>query len=309
MEGVKEAIVTELHKPTRKNYPRRKTILKGIDDLWQIDLVEVQPLARFNRGFKYLLTVIDGFSKYAWVEPVKNKTGQSVSTALNNIFKKSSRSPKNIQSDNGKEFYNSFFQNLMKKRGINHYSTYTTKKAAIVERFNRTLKTMMWRTFSLRGNYKYLDILPNILEKYNHSVHMTTGYRPTDVKSSQDEKIITDKLYSSTNIINIKKPKYKAGDFVRISKHKSIFAKGYTPNWSAEIFKIVKVNKTRPVTYILDDMKGQPILGSFYEQEINKTKHPNVYLVEKVLKKKGDKLYVKWLGLNEKSWIRKNDVI
>lgn len=105
--------------------------------------------------------------------------------------------------------------------------------------------------------------------------------------------------------------RFQVGDFVRISKYKGIFEKGYTPNWSTEVFKIRKVQNTNPTTYLLQDSKGQIILGTFYAQEINKTKHPDVYLVEKVLKRKGNKVYIKWLGLprSENSWIDKNNVL
>ncbi|KAK5647231.1 hypothetical protein RI129_002123 [Pyrocoelia pectoralis] len=106
-----------------------------------------------------------------------------------------------------------------------------------------------------------------------------------------------------------KKHRFNVGDVVRISKYKSIFAKGYTSNWSSELFKIAKLQVTNPVTYLLEDMKGKPILGGFYEQELQKVKYPDVYLVEKVLRRKNDKVYVKWWGLNENSWIDKNNIV
>ncbi|KAK5639114.1 hypothetical protein RI129_000458 [Pyrocoelia pectoralis] len=106
-----------------------------------------------------------------------------------------------------------------------------------------------------------------------------------------------------------KKHRFNVGDVVRISKYKSIFAKGYTSNWSSELFKIAKLQVTNPVTYLLEDMKGKPILGGFYEQELQKVKYPDVYLVERVLRRKNDKVYVKWWGLNENSWIDKNNIV
>ena len=104
-----------------------------------------------NKGYKFLLTVIDTFLKYAWVVPLKNKTALAVTNAMESIFK---RIPKNLQTDDGKEFFNTHFSKIMANHHINHYSTYSVLKASIVERFNRTLKSMMWKEFSASGSYK-----------------------------------------------------------------------------------------------------------------------------------------------------------
>lgn len=304
---IKDVIVKELHKPARRKYPRRKTVLKGIDDLWQIDLVEMLPYAKANNGKRYLLTVIDCLSKFGFAIPIKRKTGEETSKALETIFRSSKRVPKHIQSDAGKEFYNPKFKALMAKYQIKHYSTYSNMKAAIVERFNRTLKSKMWKAFSLKGNYKYLDSLPQLLKEYNSTVHRTIGMRPIDASLKKNEEFLLRKIYSPRG--KSKKPKYAEGDHVRISKRKTLFAKGYTPNWSAEIFKITNVQNTEPYTYLLSDMKNQEIKGGFYEEELQKVKYPDVYLVEKVLKKKGNKVYVRWLGTGDYSWIDKDNVV
>lgn len=132
----KRQLVEELHKPARRNFKRRRVIIKGIDDLWQADLVEMIPYATVNKNYKYLLTVIDCFSKYAWALPIKSKTGVDVTNAMHNILSQG-RCPKNLQTDDGKEFFNSNFQNLMKRKSINHYSTYSVMKASICERFSK----------------------------------------------------------------------------------------------------------------------------------------------------------------------------
>jgi IS30 family transposase len=148
---VKVQLANELHKPARVNYKRRKVIMKGIDDLWQIDLVEMHEFATKNKNYNYVLTVIDTFSKYAWAIPIKRKTAKIVSAAMETLLRTSKRVPKNVQSDMGKEFYNSDFQDVMKSFKINHYSTYSNLKASICERFNRTLKSIMWKQFTLQG--------------------------------------------------------------------------------------------------------------------------------------------------------------
>lgn len=303
-------VVNEIHKQARKNFQRRSVILKGIGDLWQADLIDLQNYSKFNKGYKYILTIIDAFSKFAWVAPLKSKAKNDVKNAMEEILK-NNNTPKNLQTDMGKEFYNSEFKNLMKLYSINHYSTFSVKKASIVERLIRTLKTKLFKYFSLCGSYRWIgNPLTEILYSYNNSVHKTTKYKPINVNKN-NESIVTKNIESSQ--YNRTKPKYKfkVGDSVRVSKYKADFKKGYTPNWSTEIFTILKVKKTNPVTYIIEDQKKQVILGSFYEQELQKTKYPDIYLIEKVLRRKGQKLYVKWLGLhhNENCWIDKDAVV
>lgn len=143
MLNVKRTIVNEIHRQARINFKRRHVIVKGLNETFQAELVEMIPYAKENRGFRYILIVTDIFSKYVMVEPVKNKTGLEMSKALEKIFKKNNRIPKNMHTDLGKEFYNKNFKDLMEKYNINHYSTFSTKKASIVERVNRTLKSLM----------------------------------------------------------------------------------------------------------------------------------------------------------------------
>lgn len=301
-------IVNELHKPARKNFIRRRVKIMGIDDLWQADLVEMIPYAKNNKNYKYLLTVIDCFSKFAWVKPIKNKTSREIVDAMNTIFDEANRIPKNLQTDMGTEFYNNYFKQLMKHRSINHYSSFSFIKASIVERFNRTLKERMWKTFSFQGSYKWLNILGKIVNDYNNRKHRSIKLAPNDV-TKKNEKQILKRVY--THPIIMKKNIFHVGDFVRISKYKTVFEKGYTPNWTTEIFKIIKINNKFPVTYLLEDYQGQPIAGRFYEKELQKTIHPDTYLVEKILKQKGMNVYVKWLGFDSShnSWIHKKDIM
>lgn len=307
--NIKREVVNEIHKPVRINFPRRRVIVKGLNDLYQADLVEVIPYAKLNKGFKYLLVVINVFSKYVWVKPVKNKTGLDVTTAMDEILKKLAQTPKNLQTDLGKEFYNKDFKNLMLKYKINHYSTYSNLKSSIVERVNRTLKSMMWKEFSARGNYKWIDILQDIVSAYNSKKHSTTGFKPVDV-NEKNEKLLLDTVFSNVKTIDPKPNKFKIGESVRVSKTRQVFTKSYTPNWSNEIFIISKVKATNPRTYHLRDSSGQDIKGGFYGFELQKVKHPNIYLVEKILSRKGSKLYVSWLGMDKRhnSWINKSDL-
>ena len=298
-------LVEELHKPARRNYQRRKFDLRDIDETWQADLVEMIPYAYKNKGYKYLLTVLDTLSKFAWAIPIKQKSGKDVSKSMESIFQEG-RIPKNLQTDRGKEFYNKNFQDLMERYNVNLYSTYSNLKASICERFNRTLKNKMWKKFSLRGNYKWIDILPDLVSQYNSTYHRTIGMKPKDVTPSKVQQILSRVNKSQKRLIN--KVKFKIGDKVRVSKSKQIFEKGYTPNWSTEIFTVCKVINTVPVTYHLKDYQNKTIAGGFYAEELLKTKYSDIYLVEKILKKRGNNIYVKWLGFDNShnSWIDKN---
>lgn len=302
-EQTKRGIIDELHRQARKVFPRRRVYTKGIHDLWQIDLVEMIPYAKENEGKKYILTVIDVLSKYAWAAPVQTKSGKDVTAAMRNVLKQSyPNKPKNIHSDNGKEFYNEHFKRLMENEKINHYSTYTHLKASVVERFNRTLKNWMWKEFGVRGKYKWVDILQQLLDRYNSRVHRTIEMRPIDVKKKHQKQLLKK---VNTPPIKDMKLKYKPNDTVRISKYKTLFAKGYTPSWSTELFTVDRVRKTVPPVYYLRDMEDNPIKGSFYAQELAKTKYPDTYLVERVLKRKNNRQFVKWLGFDNRhnSWL------
>ncbi|KAL4152739.1 hypothetical protein QTP88_000572 [Uroleucon formosanum] len=270
-----KAAAFELHKPARKNYTRRRVNVYGKNDLWQADLVEMIPYSKKNKGYKYILCVIDCFTKFAWAIALKSKTAKEVSSAMSKILIK--RAPKLLQLDNGKEFYNSTFDELMSKYNIHKYSTYSTMKACIVERFNRTLKEKMFKEFTARGSHEWISILPSLINEYNNSKHRTIGMTP--VQADANPTLVEIK---HRKIIN-SKIKFNVGDNVRVSTYKGVFAKGYLPSWSTEIFKIVKINETLPTTYQLQDYTGKPIAGCFYSEEILKTNYPNDYLVEKII--------------------------
>lgn len=306
----KLCVVNEIHKAARRNFQRRSVILKGIDDLWQADLIDIKNYQKINKGFKFILVIIDAFSKYAWLLPLKTKTKTEVTVAFEKILK-TGRNPKNLQTDMGTEFYNDIFQKLMKKYQINHYSTYSTKKASIVERLIRTIKSKLFKHFSLVGNYKWNGTpLIDIVNSYNNTMHRTTKYKPSEINKI-NEPVVANNIKKAQFSTPSKKNKFCVGDIVRISKYKGDFQKGYTPNWSTELFTVLNVNKTTPTTYNIEDQHHRPIKGCFYEHELQKTKCANIYLVEKVIKKRGRKLLVKWLGLSEteNSWIDQSAVV
>ena len=228
---------------------------------------------------------------------------------VNNLIKIYVLIPKNLQTDDGKEFFNTQFSKLMIKQQINHYSTYSVLKASIIERFNRTLKSMMWKEFSARGSYKWAGLLKNLLYTYNSRKHRTINMAPRAVNKTNAKRLLAT-VYNHVKLKPVNN-KFKVGDTVRISKYKHVFEKGYTPNWTTEIFKIKSIQPTTPVTYLVEDYQGNPIKGGFYDMEMLKTEYPDLYLVEKILKERNNNVFVKWLGFTSEhnSWIKKKHVL
>lgn len=294
-----------LHKPVRRKFPRRKTFSKGIDDLYQADLADMQSLSRYNDGYRFILTCIDVFSKRAFAIPLKDKRGPSIADAFEKIF--TERTPVFLQTDRGTEFLNSQVQNIFRKYDIKHYwSLNDDIKAACVERFNRTIKTRLFRYLTHRHTNRWIDVLASLIESYNISFHRTIGMAPNEVTAENTQQV-ADRMYPAKTTPHWK---FKIGDKVRISKYKNVFEKGYLQNWTDEIFVIAIRHSTSPVTYGLKDLLGEEIKGKFYEQELQKVEKEadDVYVVEKVIKtrRRGGKLehFVKWKGYADKfnSW-------
>ena len=297
-----------LHKPVRYRFRRNRVIVGAMDDEWEADLVIMDSLSQQNNGYKYVLTVIDVLSKYAWVEAIKAKTGNNLVKAFEKIIKKG-RKPKMFHTDKGTEFINRQFQAFLKKHSIRFFTTYNETKASIVERFNRTLKTKMWKYFTANNTLKYVDILQKLVKSYNHSRHRSIGMRPVDVNKS-NENIVWQTLYGKESKKSIQF-KFDIGDQVRISKAKRTFKKGYLPNWTEEVFTITKRVPRRPPVYKIADYDSEELEGTFYEQELQKVNKSDsdYYRVEKVIRSrmrnKRKEYYVKWLGYPDKfnSWV------
>jgi len=310
--SLKKQIVEELHKPARKNFPRRSVVLKGINDLYQSDIIEMRPHSKINKGYNYILVVINCFTKVADALPLKDKTALTVVKAMEQIILNDEHRMKLLQTDDGKEYFNKLFKDLMMKYNIKHYSTNSEKKASIVERFNRTLKGDMYKMFSHNGSYQWYNSLPMLIKNYNNRYHRTIGMKPVNVNKSNEAYVLHRIKHTTKPAIDKRRPKsFSEGDKVRISKYKQIFDKGYIPNWTNEVFTVFRVQPTTPKTYLLKDNTGELLQGGFYGHELLQSKVGDVYLVEKVLKRKKDKVLVRWLGFDKKhdSWIATKDLI
>ena len=297
-----------LHKPTRQKFQRRRTIVGGLDHQWQADLIDVQKLKKNNGGKTYLLTCVDVFSKYAWVVPLKDKTGGVLVQAFKEIFS-SGRKPFKLQTDKGTEFKNRLVQKLLKKENIEFFTTENEDiKAAVVERFNRTLKERLWRYFTKTNATRYLDVLSDVVHTYNRSFHRSIQRAPIEVNAENQEDV-WQSLYGGGSL-QPKRKTLQVGDRVRISKARRVFKKGYLPSWTVELFTVEKVLQTTPTTYTIKDDHDEVLKGTFYEQELQKVGEKDTYDIEAVLDqrldKKGQREYlVKWVGYDSSfnQWI------
>ena len=313
----------QLHKPAKDKFLFRKTMVSYVDQQWQADLVDMQKLEKSNKGYRFILTVIDIFSRYAWAVGTKSKRGVEVRDAFKTIFEEASGAddnkvakPEKIQFDEGKEFYNKDLKELLTKENIEWFSSYSHRKAAVVERFNRSLQTRMYKYFTAKETDKWVDVLPDLVSGYNNTFHSSIGMKPSDARKEENAEVVWYNLYGAHLLHDYGKPKFKIGDSVRISKYKTTFAKGYLPNFTEEIFKIKQIVFTRPIVYQLEDFQNEAIDGYFYEQELSYVPNPDQleYKIEKVLRYKtikGKKYgLVKWKGWGDKfnEWLPVSEI-
>ena len=233
------------------------------DNIWGADLADMQLISKFDERFRSLC-VIDIFSKYGWVVPLRDKKGISIVNAFQSILKDFNRKPNKIWVDKGTEFYNSSFKKWLQDKDIVMHSTHNEGKPVVAERFIRALKNKIYKymtSISIKKDV-YTDKLDDIVNEYNNTYYRTIKMKPFDVKDNTYIDIVKE--------FNYKDAKFKVGDHVRISKYKNIFAKSYTRNWSEEIFVIKKIKNTVPWTYVINDLNNEEIIGTFYEKELQK---------------------------------------
>ena len=299
-----------LHKPVRKKFRRNKIWVFGMDSQWEADLVDLASLRHLNNGYTFLLTCIDVLSKYSWVIPLKNKTGESLVKAFKQILSSSDRTPIKLFTDNGTEFKNKQFQKMLRDNDIGHFTSKNETKAPTIERYNRSLKSKMFKYFTSMNTSKYIDVLPKLVKSYNNTKHRTIGQTPASVNVS-NQMTVKRKMYGQDKQERISSFKFQVGDKVRVSKMKMTFEKGYRPNWTDEIFKIVKQITRSPPVYKVKDLMDEQIEGTFYENELQKVdKHDDaMFIIDKVLKRRKRKgkneYFVSWKGYPEKfnEWV------
>ena len=226
-------------KPPIKNYPTNKIVYNNINEIWSIDLADMNDYKiSNNKGYRYIFNVIDNFSKYLRAIPLKNKYSQTITNEFPNILTTSKRKPLKLESDRGTEFYNSIFQNLLKSKNIHHYSRFTDKGALIAERVIRTVRNLLKKPVFEKGNANWISELPSVVKQYNNTIHNSTKMTPIQASKKINEKLV----FSNLRDDRIKRqPKYKLGQLIRTADIKRVFSKGGSTNWSYKLYTITEV--------------------------------------------------------------------
>ena len=258
-----------LHRGVRTNFPRRKIITHYPGQIVQSDLIDMQKLSASNSGYNFILVFIDCFSKKLWTEPLKNKTGIETASALRNIFQRITFPVQSIIIDEGLEYKNQHVMSLFREFNIHHYHIRTKLKASSAERVNRTLKGIIWKHFTETNRKRWIDILQDLTANYNNTYHSTIKMTPNQVTWENREKVFKTMFPKIESVVTCRLNK---GDKVRIALNKEIFEKKYTPNWSKDIFTIVKAFQKNGVCwYRLRDNKGNIYPKTKYFFQLNKT--------------------------------------
>ena len=304
-----ENLSQELNKPTINKFPRQKIIVNYINEIHSTDLVDMTQYSKINKGYKYIFTNIDVFSKIAYAFPLKSKKIQDIKPCFEKIFK--NNKPKYIWSDKEPAFFSKEMQQFFKDNNVKIYHTNSHLKAVVIKRFNRSLRELMMKEFVKNDNTVWYNILPKLIAIYNNRYHSTIKMKPMQVNKN-NEKYIKENIYTYNK--TSKNPKFKINDLVRISlKRRPIFDKSSTNiKWSEELFKIHSINKSNVITYKIKDLNDEIIKGIFYERELQKTKNTSgVYIIEKIIQKNKNKYLVKWRGYSDdfNSWVDKDDII
>ncbi|CAC5359492.1 unnamed protein product [Mytilus coruscus] len=324
-----------VQKPARRNFKRNRVIVSGIDEQFDGDLASMENVSSFNSGVKFLIVLIDVYSRFLIIRSLKDKKSASVMKALKNIFTQTNtKKPRTIRFDQGGEFKGEVKRYLKKENIHVFYTNNSQIKSNYAERVIKTIKQKIYTYFMEKQTYRYLDVLQDIVKSYNNTPHQSlNGATPASVNKSNEDEIRYMQYLSrqktkrksddekteqtkkrkkgdgKTYQVGKKKRKsmfkYHIGDIVRISHLKNVFQKGYSENWTLEYFKIYKrfVRDNKDL-YVLKDMTGEILGGTFYRYEVQKitADDTNTFKIEKIIKKRRNKenkqeeVLIRWLG-------------
>ena len=256
-----------LHKPRRKKFKRRRIIVYYPYQIVQMDLIEMRNISGSNYGYNYVLLAIDCFSKKIWMRKLKTKTGKETADAIKSIIEAMESTPQTVIFDEGLEFYNKYVNLLFQQYNIHCYSIRTSTKAGAAERANRTIKSMLWKYFTEFHTKRWVDQISKIQDVYNNTYHSTIKRTPNEVTWANRKEVFKVMF---PEIHDRVKCKLREGDKVRVAIKKTIFEKGYTQNWSKEIFTIKKILQKGGVCwYKIADQSGKLYSKSKYYYDLN----------------------------------------
>ena len=336
-EWLEEQEAYSLSRNVLRNFQRGRVLVTGIDDQWEADLGDFQDYADDNDNYRYVLFVIDVFSRYGWALPIKNKTAEEIIRAFKIILNnEEGRKPQCLRTDAAKDFTSEKFQRFLKKEDIHHFVTHSEKQANYVERFIQTIKRKLFQHMIVNNNARYIQSLPVFVKMYNHKKHSGIQERPIDVNEWNESRLwwqwywpkepfddknpdwIDEKTRKTTKrLVKQKKAKFafKVGDLVRISYIRTPFQREYSAKWTREIFRVTdRFIRQKQRIYKLVDWDNDPVEGTFYEYELQRTTDTPSWKIEKVLKYQGRgaqrHALVQWKGWPKKfnSWIPVTDI-
>src|SRR5882757_7612561 len=248
-EALRQIPSYNLHRPAYRTFPRRRVHVSGIHEQYAMDLKDIQKSSRFNNKKKFLLVVIDSFSKMAFIEAIPNKTAPVVTNALEKILARSGGVPRRINVDRGTEFLNRTMQAYLKKKGIDIFWTYSPLKSVIIERFIRTLFQKIQRYMTHNNTRRFVNKLDDFERLYNNSYHRSIKMAPSEV-TKENEQEVYNNIYPIV-AMDYTPPKLKICDTVLLARNKKTFEKGYTKNYLDDVYIVAKVVETIPRTYKL----------------------------------------------------------
>ena len=252
---------------TKKKFPRRRIITRFPFDVWMADTINYLKHKRENDNYAYIVLMFDCFTRKLWAVPMKKIDAEHTADAFQSVFKNLPKTPTHLVTDNGTEFFNSAVAEIFDEYGVNHYATpsKSPSKASMAERVIRTIKTRIARFMQLKKNKRWIDVLDELVKNYNETPHASTGYKPNDINESNQKKLYK-KMFNNLPTIS----RLKLGDKVRVLIKKNLFEKGYTQNWSDEIYVISKVlNSQGVVWYRVSTFDGKQQQDIYYYNQLN----------------------------------------
>ncbi len=257
-----------LNKFQKIRFPRRQFIARGMYDQYQADLADFSKFAWHNSGMKWIMVIVDIWTKVAYAIPLKNKEGQTVAVALENFFK-SNPIPRHFVTDAGHEFTATIVKKIFDKYGVNAYTINSSPSgAAVAERFIRTLKGSIYRFMTENNTKRYIDVLPDLVTSYNKTVHSAHKMKPDDV-TADDHQTVKERLYRPITCCDRKRLLFKIGDKVRIALERKTFHRGFQQQYSKEKFVITDIFfENVPIFKLSTIVGGEKIVGSYYAQQL-----------------------------------------
>lgn len=306
-----ETIISEIHKRRIINFKRASVIQKGWGKSWESDLLDVVNLKKshkFNNKARYILMTCNIFTKFLYTRVLRNKDGATVAAAMEDIIIESGAKPDRIQTDNGKEYYNKHFKELMQKYGIEHYSSYSTIKCSHIERLNRTFRMLLMRHLHQRKTEQWSDKVQLITSLYNNKYHRVIKMSPASLTPDKEAEVMKT-VYAENNKKRCVKPKFNVWDAVRLSQYRRLFKKESEGSFTYEIYYVRRVlEQFYPCSYTLVTVDGQPILGRVYSPELCPVARPELYIISSIVDRQHGKCLVRMLGYDKDVWIHDEDI-